>query len=87
MKIKPGFILKEVAGNYVVIALQDTLDFNKVITINETGAFIWDKISKDFDREEIISDIMKEYGIDQDTATFDFDEFVNSLQSAGILEM
>ena len=86
MKIKDGFILKEVAGNYVVIALEDTLDFNKVVTVNETGSFIWDKILKESTREEIISDISKEYGIDENTAASDFDDFVNSLHTAGILE-
>lgn len=87
MKIKDGFILKEVAGNYVVIALEDTLDFNKVVTVNETGSFIWDKILKEANREEIISDIANEYGIDENTATSDFDDFVNSLHAAGILEI
>ena len=87
MKIKDGFILKEVAGNYVVIALEDTLDFNKVVTVNETGSFIWNKILKGVNREDIISDIVEEYGIDENTASSDFTEFINSLQAAGILEI
>ena len=86
MKIKDGFILKEVAGNYVVIALEDSLDFNKVITRNEVGAFIWNKILQDLDRETIISDIADEYGISKDTASADFDEFYDSLKNAGIAE-
>lgn len=86
MKIKDGFILKEVAGNYVVIALEDSLDFNKVITLNEVGAFIWNKILQDLDRETIISDIADEYGISKDTASADFDEFYDSLKNAGIAE-
>ena len=86
MKIKDGFILKEVAGNYVVIALEESLDFNKVITVNEVGAFIWNKITEGLDRDCIIADISREYNISEDTATSDFDEFIESLKNVGIAE-
>ena len=42
MKIKEGFILREVAGNYIVVAVGSAVkQFNGVITLNETGAFLW----------------------------------------------
>ena len=45
MKIKDGFLLREVAGNYVVIAVgEDAVNFNSIITVNEIGAYIWNKI-------------------------------------------
>ena len=44
MKIKQGFMLREVAGNYVVVAVGEaSKKFNGVINLNESGAFIWKK--------------------------------------------
>ena len=46
MKIREGFILKEIAGSYVVVPVGDDLvDFSLMITINETGAFLWNCLS------------------------------------------
>ncbi len=86
MKIKEGFILREVAGNYVVIACgDDVLDFNSVITVNELGSIIWNGIEDGKNKTEIIDLILSEYDIDKDTASSDFDEFVTLLKSQGII--
>ena len=42
MKIKNGFILRNVSDAYVVVAVGEAAkDFNGMITLNETGAFLW----------------------------------------------
>jgi len=42
MKVKEGYMLREVAGNSVVVAVgKATLDFNGLITLNSTGTFLW----------------------------------------------
>lgn len=45
MKIKEGFILRNVAGSYVVVPIGEaTLDFNGMMSLNETGAFLFGKL-------------------------------------------
>ena len=87
MKIKEGFMLREVAGNYVVIAAGgDGLDFNSIITVNEIGALIWKKIDEGKSEEEIIEDILKEYSVDKETAAKDFSEFIGQLRELNIVD-
>lgn len=87
MKIKEGFMLREVAGNYVVIAAGgDGLDFNSIITVNEIGALIWKKIDEGKSEEEIIEDILKEYSVDKETAAKDFSEFIGQLRELNIID-
>ncbi len=87
MKIKDGFLLREVAGNYVVIAVgEDAVNFNSIITVNEIGAYIWNKINEGKNEEAIADDIIGEYSIDRDTALKDIGEFANQLREAGIIE-
>ena len=45
MKISEGFVLKKVAGEYVIVPVGGNVaDFSAMITINESGAFIWDML-------------------------------------------
>jgi hypothetical protein len=48
MKAKNGFVLRKVADNYIIVAAGRTsLDFSKVINLNETGAFLWNLLEKE----------------------------------------
>ena len=86
MTIREGFVLKEVAGNYVIIAIgDDVLDFNDIITVNEIGALIWNNMIENKSKGEIISVILSEYDIDEKTASEDFDTFINQLKSVNII--
>ena len=88
MKIKEGFILKEIAGSYVVVPVGDDLvDFSLMITTNETGAFLWNCLSTDKTESELVSLLVNEYeGVDEATLTADVSEFVALLKENNVLE-
>ena len=87
MKIRDGFVVREIAGQCVVIALGTaSKNFNGMIKLNSTGKFIWEKLSSGAELESIVSDMMDEYDIDADTARRDAIAFVEKLQGANILE-
>ena len=87
MKIRDGFVVREVAGQSIVVALGDaTKVFNGMIKLNETGRIIWDMLSAGAQKEEIVERIMGEYEIDRETVEGDVDGFINTLQGAKILE-
>ena len=86
MKIKEGYILREVAGNYLVVAIGEaSLDFNGVITLNETGAYLWNRLSEEATEEELISSMTEEYEIDESVAKSDVLAFVGKLKEAELL--
>lgn len=86
MKIKEGYILKEVAGNFIVVAVGEAaLDFNGVITLNETGAFLWDKMGSDITEQGLVDIMMSEYDIDENTAKADVLAFTQKLKEAELL--
>ncbi len=88
MKIKEGFILKEIAGSYVVVPVGDDLvDFSLMITTNETGAFLWNCLSTDKTESELVSLLANEYeGVDEATLKADVSEFVALLKENNVLE-
>ena len=68
MKLKDGFILREVAGQIVVLPCGDDLDLNMMITLNEVGKFIWLQLEEETDEAAIVAAILKEYDVDRLTA-------------------
>ncbi len=87
MKIKSGFIAKEIAGQHVVIALGAASKiFNGIIKLNESGKFIWDLLLNDIEREAVIEAMLAEYDVTRETAEADVDKFIAELKGANILE-
>ena len=87
MKIANGFILKKIADSFVVVPTgNNVVDFTAMITINETGAFIWDLLSEDVDIDYVVSQMCKVYDIDSETALNDATEFLQILENNKVLE-
>ncbi len=88
MKIKDTFLLKNVAGKTIVVPVgKATLDFNAIITLNETGAFLFAKLQeKDMTETELIDALLEEYDVSKEQATSDIERFVKSITDAGVVE-
>lgn len=85
MKIKDGYLLKEVAGNNVVIPVGN-IDFNAMISLNETGLLLWKMLEKGADHQTLVEGILQEYDTTKEQAEKDVTLFVENLFQAGILE-
>lgn len=88
MKISKNFILREIAGSNVVVPVgQDLVDFSSMITLNETGAFLWNALLEDCTYEELCDKLLSEYeGISREEALSDITTFVDALKEKNILE-
>ncbi len=73
MRIKKGFELRKVCGENIIVAYgKENIDFNKVISLNESATYLWENIAdKDFDAETLASLLQQEYEVDAETATRD----------------
>ena len=87
MRIKEGYILHEIAGNYVVIGvLQNVVNMNGLTTVNEVGALLWKKLEEGATEEELLAAVLAEYEVDAETASKDIKDFLNKLDHHKILE-
>ncbi len=86
MKIKSGFILREVAGSYLVVAVGSRVkQFNGMINLNETGAFLWKLLEKGTTEEEAVAAMLGAYDVDEEIAKADVKAFIAKLTEAGVL--
>ena len=85
MKLKDGFIMRQVAGETVVIPSGDQLDLNKMITLNGTGAFLWKLLETETTQEKLVEALLGEYDVDARTAAKCVEEFIGKLDGYGFL--
>lgn len=87
MKIKEGFLLREVAGSSIVVPVGDVqLDFNGMMTLNPVGAFIWKLLESEKTKEELVHAVVAEYEVDRQTAAADIERYITKLRDKGIIE-
>ena len=86
MKIKDGFMLREVASQTMVVAIGEaSKTFNGIIRLNPTGKFLWEKLQSETTVEELTAAMTSEYDIDETTANQDIIDFINTLKGADLL--
>lgn len=85
MKLKEGFILRDVAGQTVVLPAGDVLNLNMMITLNDTGKFLWEHLEAETTIDELVAALLREYDVDETTARTSVENFVAKLNENGFL--
>ncbi len=88
MKIKDGFVLREMCGENIVAAEGiENINFNKLISLNESAAYLWrELIGKEFTTEEMAELLIARYGIDKELAMTDSANLCEAWKNAGIAD-
>ncbi len=86
---KEGFVLREVCGENVIVAEGlGTIDFGKLLSLNETAAWLWKKAQEqgDFTVESLTKALCDEYDVESGQATQDVTAMLKKWQELGIVE-
>lgn len=87
MKIKDSFILRNVAGSNVVLPMgASSSKFSGMLSLNETGVFLWENLKNEITEEDLVNAMLAEYNVASEQAKEDVKEFLKTLRSAGVLE-
>ena len=88
MKIKKGFVLRDMCGENIVTGEGlENINFNKLISLNATAAFLWQElVGKEFTAEEMAQLLIDRYGIDKELASKDSESLCKAWIDAGIAE-
>ena len=87
MKVRDDYIMRPVADTWAVVPVGEAAKaFNGMITLNESGALLWNTLKKGASKEELVEALRAEYSVSEETASADTDEFLAKLKEAGALE-
>lgn len=82
MKIKEGFLVKKILDDYLVIPTGDNIvDFSVAVSLNESGAFLWQQLTEEKSQDDLVDALLSEYDLtDKAVANSDVEEFVSLLK-------
>lgn len=87
MKIKEGFMLRNVAGSSVVVPLgKAAADFNGMINLNGVGAFLWERMQTETTEEDLQKALLDAYDVTPEKAAEGVKKFVAQIEKAGFME-
>lgn len=90
MKIKKGFVLRDVCGEQVIMGEGlDAINFGKLLVLNETAAWLWKRAQQmvSFNIESLTEELCGEYDVPVDEARKDVAEMLQKWQDAGLIEI
>ncbi|EPT33952.1 PqqD family protein [Phocaeicola abscessus] len=88
MRIKNGFVLRKIGDKEVVIGEGiEQINFNKLIALNETAAFLWKELAeKDFTEKEAADLLIEEYDVTEDVAAKDVGALIARWKTIGLID-
>ena len=87
MKIKSGYVLREVVDLYVIIGTgADAYRPDQIMSLNETGAFLWNILKDGAEKQDLLRDLVKEFAVDEQTAAKDVEAFLAQLRRNDLID-
>ena len=89
MKRKEGFVLRTVCGEKVIVGEGlGAIDFGKLVSLNETAAWIWEKAGEmgEFDARSLADALCEAYEVDSTRAIADVEALLKQWKELGIIE-
>lgn len=87
MKIKEGFLLRQVGENHIVVPVgSQSVDFRCIITLNETGAFIWKQLQTPCTEQDLVAALVAEYDAPQNVIAADVQTYLAALREKNLLD-
>ena len=86
MKLKKGFVLREVAGKCVAVPTGTDINFNGMITLNGPGETIWKALEEGKDFDGVLAILKAEYDAPEELLKKDLTAFLEKMRKYNILE-
>ena len=86
MKLKQGFLVKELAGEIIAVAVDPSLNVNGTISLNKTAKTLWLALEEETDEDSLVKALLSEYEVDEALARKCTVDFVAKLRELGFLE-
>lgn len=80
MKLNMDFVLREIAGEYMLIPVGSGAEVNGMIVLNKVGADIWKYLSETCERDYVLAKLIDQYDAPEETLAKDLDAFLVNLK-------
>lgn len=86
MRIKKDFVLREIAGDYVIVPVGESMrGINGIISVNEVGALLWKCLQQEQTEADLIKAVLDEYDVSEENARDDIREFLDEMRKNDLI--
>jgi hypothetical protein len=85
-KIKSGYVLREIEGEFLAIPYAPELNSANIIILNPVSGLIWGKLQCECTLSQLVKAVTESFSVDAETAQSDIEEFLQTLKENNILE-
>ena len=86
MKLKNEFVIKKIGNHFFAVCVSASASAQKMIKLNETGAFLFEHCKQAFDRASLTEALLAEYNADRALIEADVDRFIESLRANELID-
>lgn len=87
MKVKPGFVLRTIANEYMLMPVDEKIrEYKGAVLMNKVSAFIWEQLQKPVSRDDLLSALLEKYDIDEASAAEDLDAVLAQFRQLELIE-
>jgi len=87
MKVKDGFLLREIAGEHIVVPIGErVVDLNGLLTLNATARVLWEELATEQTEDDLVEALTERFEVSPEVARADVSDFVSLLADKGLLD-
>jgi len=86
MKLKSGLILRQIAGENVVLSVGSEVNLGGMLTLNDTGVTLWKCLENGAELPDLTAALLAEYDVDEQTAADHVEVYVAKLKELGLID-
>ncbi|MBU0609115.1 MAG: PqqD family protein [Armatimonadetes bacterium] len=87
MKVKDGFLLREIAGEHIVVPIGErVVDLNGLLTLNATARVLWEELATEQTEDDLVEALTERFEVSPEVARTDVSDFIGLLAEKGLLD-
>ena len=87
MRIKKKFVLREIAGEFVLVPVGEAArELNGIVTVNELGAFLWNLLQEEQTEQTLLNAVLDAYAVEEERARQDIRGFLQLLRDNHLMD-
>ena len=84
-RIKPGFILREIAGESFAVPVSAENGSSDIVILNPVSKLLWVNLQDEKTIDELVAVVRSQFEVDPETAKNDITDFIIELENNGFL--
>ena len=85
MTVNPDFILRNLAGQYILVSITEGEEAKRLLYLNEIGKDIYNHLRNGLEGDALLTALQEEYDADPDTLCADVAEYLNLLRTYNVI--